>query len=58
MQAAQITNTEEYLARHLQEGSTASQAKIGKRIDQTLNLFPYDSLCPVIRKAVHDVTGL
>ena len=57
-QAAEITNTEEYLARHVKEGSTDSERKIRKRLDQILELFPYDKLCPVIRRVVKDVTGL
>jgi putative component of toxin-antitoxin plasmid stabilization module len=57
-EAAQIINTEEYLARHLRDGSTAAASKIRKRLDQILELFPYDSLCPVIRKGVKDLTGL
>ena len=57
-QAALMINTEEFLARMLLEGSSASLAKIGKRIDKIMTLFPYEELCPVIRKAVHGVTGL
>ena len=55
---ALVLNTEEYLARHLKDGSTAAQAKIGKRVGAIISLFPYDRICPLIRKAVHDVTGL
>ena len=39
-EAAEITNTEEYLARYLKEGSTASESKIRKHLDQILELFP------------------
>ncbi len=55
---AALINTEEFLARMLLEGSSASLAKIRKRIDKIMTLFPYEELCPVIRKAVHGVTGL
>ena len=52
----QVVLTEEYLARHLHDGSTSSLAKIGKRVTAILKQFPYDSLCPLIRKAVKDAT--
>ena len=55
---ADILNTEEYLARHLKDGSSAAQAKIGKRIAAIIELFPYDRICPLIRRAVHGATGL
>ena len=55
---ADILNTEEYLARHLKDGSTAAQAKIGKRLGAIISLFPYDRICPLIRKAVNTATGL
>jgi hypothetical protein len=57
-QAAEITNTEEYMVRHLHEGSPASHSKLGKRMDQIVNLFPYERLCPAIRKAAKVVTGI
>ena len=52
----QVVLTEEYLARHLHDGSTSSLAKIGKRVNAIIKEFPYDSLCPLIRKAVKDAT--
>ena len=57
-QVVEITNTEEYLARHLKEGSSAAESKIRNRLDQFLELFQYDEICPAIRKVVFDVTGL
>ena len=55
---AEILNTEEYLARHLKDGTTAGQAKIGKRVAAIITLLTYDRIGPLIRKAVHGVTGL
>ena len=53
-----VVLTEEYLARHLKDGSTAAQAKIGKRVGAIIGQFPYERICPLIRKAVKDVTGM
>ena len=54
----QVVLTEEYFARHLKDGSTSAQAKIGKRVGAIILQFPYERICPLIRKAVKDVTGM
>ena len=56
--AAEITNSEEYLTMHVKAGTSKNITKIRTRLDHILELFPYDAVHPLIRKAVTELTGL